>query len=146
VCRTGLRLSPRPDLQQPSAPLTRWRSTSLGSARSHERRVLAGFNPLWLVLNFTVAGFPFWNISIRREQFCSDSPPATGACSTTKGAVSLSGGWQCQSPISSGDMPKKRCFGSLNPKPRKRSRSWLSCCAHGRRRRSRARGLLLIPQ
>jgi hypothetical protein len=39
---------------------------------------------------------------------------------------------QCQSPISSGNMPKRRCFGSSTP-PRK-SNSCLSC-AHGREQR-----------
>ena len=40
-----------------------------------------------------------------------------------------------------GNMPKKLCFGFLDPKTRKRSRSWLSCCVRGRQRRSRATAL-----
>ena len=49
--------------------------------------VLAGFDGEWPDLNFTVAGFHFRNLSIRCEQFCSDSPLATGVGSATEGGV-----------------------------------------------------------
>src|SRR6476620_1493064 len=67
------------------------------------------------------------------EQFDTDCRRQIGARYATKGGR-CSGEWHCQSPISSGNMPKKPCFGALNPKPRKRSNSCLSLCAHGRRR------------
>ena len=46
-----------------------------------------------------------------------------------------------ESEISSGNMPKRPCFGSPNPRPRKKSGSCLSWCSHGRKRRSRATAL-----
>ena len=49
------------------------------------------------------------------EQNCSDCCRPRAQAPQLRG-VSLSGGWQCQNPISSGNMPKRPCFGPPSPK------------------------------
>ena len=56
------------------------------------------------------------------------------------------GGWQCLSPISSFDTPKRLCFGLLKPRPMRRSAFCSRWRTHGPKRRSQARQLAAAPR